>query len=251
MATVILPEHETQVALNVDNLDVTLDGSQVLAHLYGYDVLGDNWDRIRLAVLADTITNPMVESVGAFGMLFDGTDWERAQVLAAPNARAGRVIGHQAIGKTEGKVTYRVAFKDLVAVTGVAVRIEGSASTIVRVTRIQIAKPSVSQAPLRMVKTSTAGAGGTRTTPAGIPLDSADVAATAVVGLYTAAPAGGTEVGTGSIYESDIDTADVLFETFGDEQNTQAVVLRGVAECLEIDLSAGATINGYLEWTEE
>lgn len=153
--------------------------------------------------------------------------------------------------KPEGKVTYRVAFKGLSGPTGVAVRLAGNASTTVRVTKVQIAKPSVAQAPLRMVKTSAAATGGSATTPTPIPLDANNAAASSVISLYTSAPTGGTEVGTGSIYESDIGTGDVLFETFGDEQNTQAVVLRGTAQNLEIDLSAAAAIDGYLEWTEE
>jgi len=152
---------------------------------------------------------------------------------------------------SSNKATYRVAFKGLVALTGVAVRILGSATKIVRVTKVQIAKPSVAQAPLHMVKCSTAPVDGTSTNPAGIPLDSAFDAATAVVDLYTAAPTGGAEVGTGSLFEGDIGVGDVVYETFGDEQLTQTVVLRGILQTLEIDISAGATIDGYIEWTEE
>lgn len=471
MATVRYPEAPNAAVLNVDNLDVTLDGSQVLAHLYAYDAGGNNWDRLRstangllvdlaaavaidtelpaAAVLADDTPTPTVPGVGAFGMmydgatwdmlrgtaalgllvdtelaaavalddaisnpttapvgalnaLFDGTDWERARVMEAPNALPGRVLGSQAVGKTEGKVTYRLAFKDLAGLTGLAVRLAGNASTVVRVTRVQIAKPSVDQAPLRVVKTNSAAHGGTFTSPTPIPLDSADAAAASALRLYTAIPANGdvaigqvwqvdasgapdfvdetadansatagdwaiyvagdeigdyvaigfseqfasvvfdnvssgvagiggvvvweywdgdswepltnvvdgttgftiaivdgqvltfdvpsdwaaqvlngsanlfyirarittvfstnpiydqgfigpgaSEVATGSVYESDIAAADVLFETFGDEQNTQALTLRGIAETLEIELSAGATLNGYIEWTEE
>ncbi len=276
MATQVLPEPNTQVTLNADDLAITMDGAQVLAHLYGLDVGGGNWDRIHATggaldvnvtavagaidtelpaavTLDDDIPNPTAPLVGAALVLYNALsgNWERAGTLGSAVAIPGSPTGHQVVGKTEGKVTYRVAFKNLVALTGVAVRLAGSASTIVRVTKVQIAKPSVAQAPLRMVKTSTAPGDGTATTPIGIPLDSANDPATAVLSLYTAAPTGGTEVGTGSVYDSDIATDDVLFETFGDEQNAQAVVLRGVAETLEIDLSADATLDGYIEWTEE
>lgn len=204
------------------------------------------------AALTDAFANPTAGGVGAFGMGYDGADWERLRILQQPNAVGGRAPGNLAVGKTEGKATYRVAFKGLVAAgAGVAVKLIGSASEIVRVTKVMIAKPSVAQAPLRIVKTSTAAGVAASTTPAGIPLDSADDAATAVVTLYTAVPAGGVEVGTGSIFEADLAITDVVYETFGDEQNSQAVVLRGVTETIEIDLSAGATIDGYIEWTEE
>ena len=59
------------------------------------------------------------------------------------------------------------------------------------------------------------------------------------------------EIGTGSVFEDDVDTGDVVYEHFGDDQNAQAIVLRGIAETLEIDLSANTTLNGYIEWTEE
>ena len=203
------------------------------------------------AALSDAFVNPTTAPVGAFNMGFDGTDWERLRVLQAPNAVTGRAVGSLAVGKTEGKATYRIAFRGLAGVTGVAVRLAGNATTIVRVTKINFAKPSVAQAPLRLVKTSTAATGGTATTPTPIPLDSADAAAVSVVSLYTVAPTGGTEVGTGSVFEGDVGTGDVLFEVFGDEQNAQSLVLRGIAENLEIELSADATIDGYLEWTEE
>ncbi len=306
-------------------------------------------------------------------------------------------------GETEGKVTYRVAFKDLAALGGLGVSIRGNDTSVVRVTKVQVAKPSVAQTPLRMIKTSTAAHGGTYTTPTPIPLDSADAAALSVIRLYTALPANGdvsigqvwqvdasgapdfvnetvdandpgdndwlmflagagedvgdyvaigyleqfggvvfdnangvqgvdgvvvweywdgdswetlsdvtdgtvgftigvaddqeltfsipadwasqvlnesadlyyirarlttiystnpvydqgfilpagAEIGTGSIFEADMATGDILSEPFGGEQNTQAVVLRGVNETLELDLSAAATLNGYVEFTEE
>lgn len=326
---------------------------------------------------------------------------ESATRIEAPNTLAGRSVDNQAVGQAEGKVTYRLAFRGLAALAGIAASLRGNDTTIVRVTKVQIAKPSVAQAPLRMVKTNTAAHGGTFATPTPIPLDSDDAVAASALRLYTAIPADGdvaigqiwqvdvsgapdfidetadangagdadwliyvagdeigdyvaigfseqfggvifdnangtagtdgvvvweywngtawtalsnvldgttgftiavtdgqdltfdiptdwaaqvlngsanlfyirarittvytikpvydqgfilpaaTEVGTGSIYESDIDTTDVLFETFGDEQNAQAIVLRGPNETLEIELSANAVLDGYIEWTEE
>lgn len=148
-----------------------------------------------------------------------------------------------------GRQSYRLTFAGLVAVAGVAVQIVGAAGRIVRVTRIQFSKPSVAQAPLIFTKNSAAATGGTSTTPTLVPLDSKNEPAEAVVRLYTAAPTPGAAVG--NIYDADHSTSDVLFGTFSGEQHTQDTVLRGAAEALTIVLQAAATINGYIEWTEE
>ncbi|KKL84655.1 hypothetical protein LCGC14_1962560 [marine sediment metagenome] len=147
------------------------------------------------------------------------------------------------------RATYRTTFADLAGVIGVAVQIQGAANRVIRVSRVQFAKPSVAQAPLIFTKNSAAATGGTSTTPAKVPLDSADDAASAVVRLYTVAPTPGAAVG--NIYDADHGTSDVLFETFGDVQNVREAVLRGAAECMTIVLQADAIINGYIEWTEE
>jgi len=202
----------------------------------------------QLTADAATIGFAVLE-VGSRVTIFNGASWDRAYGLAQPNTIAGRTVGSQVVGKTEGKVTYRVTFADLVAVVGVAVQIIGGANNIIRVTKVQFSKPSGAQAPLIFTKNSAAATGGTSTTPTPVPLDSADAVAEAVVRLYTALPTPGASVG--NVYDADHATSDVLFETFGDEQNTQGLVLRGVAEALTIVLQADATINGYLEWTEE
>ena len=147
------------------------------------------------------------------------------------------------------RATYRTTFADLAGVIGVAVQVQGAASRIIRVVRVQFAKPSVAQAPLIFTKNSAAATGGTSTTPAKVPFDSGDDGASAVVRLYTVAPTPGAAVG--NVYDADHDTGDVLFETFGDVRNTRELVLRGAAECMTLVLQADAIINGYMEWTEE
>lgn len=96
MATVRLPEPATQVELNVDNLGVNLDGAQVLAHLYGYDAGGDNWDRVRVVggglvldtelpaavVAADDLANPTAPFVLSALMGYDGATWDRVPITA-------------------------------------------------------------------------------------------------------------------------------------------------------------------------
>lgn len=148
-----------------------------------------------------------------------------------------------------GRQTFRVTFADLAGVAGVVAQLQGVAGRVIRVARVQFAKPSVAQAPLIFTKNSAAATGGTSTTPTPVPLDSENADVGGVVRLYTAAPTPGAVVG--NVYDADHDTSDVLFETFGVEQNAQALVLRGVAECFTIVLQANATINGYIEWTEE
>lgn len=238
---------ELAAAINASRMDVNIAASIAL-DVSAATVTVDS-ELPAAAALSDAFANPTAPAVGAFDMVFDGTVWQRARGIEEPNNLAGRAIGQQAVGKSEGKVTYRVTFADLAGVAGVALQIIGSATTIVRVTRIQFSKPSTAQAPLIFTKNSAAATGGTSTTPAIIPLDSADVAATAVIRLYTVAPTPGASVG--NIYDADHGTSDVLYETFGDEQNTQSVVLRGVAEAATIVLQADATINGYIEFTEE
>lgn len=482
MATVFTTEPAVFNTFNIDDLDVDLDGLQVLAQVYGYDAGGDNWDRLRstaagglvvdlgannnvqidelppVAAMADGVANASLTKIGTFPSVWNGATWdrapgsaadgllvnlggnndidtelpaavasdddmanptapavlaaqvlynpytggwERARAISGSQVLAGATTGHQAVGQTDGKVTYRLAFRDLAALGGLAVRLAGNDTTVTRVTKVQIAKPSVAQAPLRMVKTSTAAHGGTYTAPVPIPLDSADAASASAVRMYTALPADGdvniaqvwqvdasgapdfvdetadandvgnadwliyiageeigdyvaigyteqfsevifdnlngvqgvggvvvweywdgdswealagvtdgtvgftaavadgqsltftipadwesqvlngsadlfyirarittvygvnpvydqgfiaaaaAEVGTGSVYESDIGVGDVLFETYGSEQNTQALTLRSPAETFEIRLSAAATLNGYIEYTEE
>ena len=148
-----------------------------------------------------------------------------------------------------GKATYRRAFADLAGVAGSAVAISGVVGIVVRVTAIQVAKPSVAQAPMRIVKYSTAISGGTSTEPTPVPLDSDDPDARATFSLYTVVPTDGTEIG--ALFDGDIATGDVVYETFGGEKNAQPVVLRGAGEYLAIELSADAVINGFIEWTEE
>jgi hypothetical protein len=118
MATVRLPEPATQVELNVDNLDVDLDGAQVLAHQYIYDNIGDNWDRVRgvggaMAVdtelapailAADNMGNPTVPQVLSNLMLYDGGTWDRARGTAADGLLVDTELG-AAIGISDDFVT--------------------------------------------------------------------------------------------------------------------------------------------------
>lgn len=138
--------------------------------------------------------------------------------------------------------------------------IVGSASKIVRVTRIQISatKTTSTMADIVLVKRSSDNTGGTSTSLTKVPLDSTNAAATATVRSYTLNPTLGTLVGnlrtnkmpiptSGSTIDSNIDWQ------FG--QNCQSIYLRGINEILSVNLNgvtlAGSSFNIFIEWTEE
>ena len=144
--------------------------------------------------------------------------------------------------------TYRVAFS-LVAAAGHAVEIIGSATRDVRVTLIEVGKPSV-ETVVTFVKQSVADTGGTSTSPTIAPLESSSPAATAAVKAYTAAPTAGTSVGT--IYAMTLGTGDVAIEDFGrDVRHVREVILRGAAQTLAVNLATGATAKFVVEFTED
>lgn len=145
------------------------------------------------------------------------------------------------------KATYRVDFGALAGVAGNIVEIIGSATRTVRLNYVFVPKPTA-QITLIGRKQSTASGAAASTTPTPVPLDSTDAAATAVVTLYTAAPALGTLVG--AVFSMVMGTSDAFREAFG-QGAVQQVVLRGVAESFALNIDAGATVRGYLEWTEE
>ena len=224
----------------------TVDGTtptSVLGHLVfpGWRIyLYGDAVRNLLAVRTTTTSAVFVTSYGAMenvpGRPFD--------ILEAPSQSptGGSIV------TPEKKATYRVAF-DLAGVIGVAVDISGAASKLVKVLRVMVAKPAVAQTPLIMRRHSANHGAAASTTPTPLPLDVGDGAATAVVTLYTAAPAAGATVG--SVFDADVGVGDVLYEVFGDEDGGKPVTLRAATDHLSIVLMANAQINGYIEFTEE
>lgn len=138
----------------------------------------------------------------------------------------------------------------------------GSATTTVRVTKMAVAgrATAVSPADIWILKRSTANTGGTAQLSTEVPLDTGTSAATAAVEAYSVAPTTGTLVGTiaaGQIYLGNLTTGvgtPLLNLLWGDRPGS-AVVLRGAAQCLAMNLSsqvhAGALWNVSVEWTEE
>lgn len=151
------------------------------------------------------------------------------------------------------------------------VTIQGSATKTVRIRRITIGGVStaLSASVFQLVRTSALGVGGTVVAPTPGKLDVSSAAATAVVQHYTTTlKATGTAVG-GPIATQLITTSTVTTPTValagtpqvmfpeGGAPIGQAIVLRGVADFLEIqnlapaNLGAGTVLNYCIEWIED
>lgn len=188
-----------------------------------------------------------------------------------PTSKAARVTLYNPDGTTNSeKTTYRAStIIPLVAAVTVNVpffNIIGSASKTVKVRKITVSGmtlTAVGYFAINVEKLSTASTGGTSTTPAAVPLDSADAAATAVVRAYTVAPTKGSLVGTvaswRALWQATVAAAagvnDWFTFFFGDLPETRAVVLRGVAQELALTfpvvLASAGTLSVDIEWTEE
>lgn len=139
----------------------------------------------------------------------------------------------------------------------------GSATKIVKVTRVQVngQATSATQVDIVLLRRSTADAGGTPTAITPVSWDSADSAATATVTSYAAAPTPGALVGT--ILDMQVNwTAPgggqppMIWGLNAGELNDKAIVLRGTAACIAINFQgvafpAGGKMSGTFEWTEE
>lgn len=138
--------------------------------------------------------------------------------------------------------------------------ITGSATKTIRITHIILSAVANTQIDVstQLIKRSAADTGGTSTAPTRVPYDSTNLAATAVVAAYTANPTLGTAVGTLATFKLSFvlttsAAADILLE-YGNRP-TQAIVLRGAAQQLAINLNGTTITAGSLsitiEWTEE
>lgn len=207
------------------------------------------------AVVALSPNSPLPPGTNAIGtvQLSDGTN--TAAVTSALAVHTVQDDGY--------KATYSagaVAITPAATATDVFV-ISGSASKTVRVTRISASCTSTAGLTVNaaIIKRSSADTGGTSAAVTAAPLDSADAAATASVLSYTANPTGlGTAVGNVRTFKLFSPTA-TTFQTFQEmlfgNASGKAVVLRGVAQQLAVNLSAttvtGGSCDYYAEWTEE
>jgi len=158
------------------------------------------------------------------------------------------------------------------ATAGVTViTITGSATKTVRIKRLLLGGVStaLSASVFALQRTSALGAGGTLVAPTVGKLDTLSAAATAVVNHWTTSlKAAGTPVGgplsTQLITTSTVTTPTValagvpqaMFPEFGAPIG-QAIVLRGVADILEVqniaptNLGAGTVLTYMVEWEED
>lgn len=173
-----------------------------------------------------------------------------------------------------GEAVYRVSanFTPQATAAVTMITVTGSATKTVRIRRILMAGVStaLSGSVFALQRTTVLGAGGTLVAPNVAKLDSGTVAsATAVVNHWTTTlKAAGTATGVGPIstfqfVSNTITTPTVgfagqvpAFPEFGAPIG-QAIVLRGVADFLEVqnvtptNLGAGTVISYMVEWAED
>lgn len=141
--------------------------------------------------------------------------------------------------------------------------ITGSASKTIRILRVAFSaqETTAGVANVLLIKRSAANTGGTSAAATAVPHDSNDVTASATVLSYTANPSAlGAAVGTVRaarvfIPTTGTDVADFINEWDFGTNSEKAIVLRGTAQVLAINLNAttvtGGTWTCYVEWTEE
>ena len=233
---------------NTDALGAGLNA--LAAGALGMTFNGMTWDRTRSIVNATNSTGTGIAAVGLVGQYDDTAPTAITEnqfgTVRMDSARALRV-------NVEGaKTTYSAGFIALApAITATDIlEILGSDTKTVRITRIQISGVATAAGAysIQLLKRSTAATGGTSTSATIVPHDSANAAGTAVVKGYTANPTTGTLVGIVQVKKITVSTAagaipivptELSFELRGE----QAIVLRGAAQSLCINLN-GVTMTG-------
>lgn len=171
-----------------------------------------------------------------------------------------------ALSSNGTRATFRYVAQDIapVATATDVLTLAGSASKVIRITKILVVGKATSAAvyDLYVIKRTAANTGGTSTSPTGVKADSNDPAQTATLKLYTANP---SALGTGQAFE-----ANKLYLAAGTTPNAstlpsvyyfgnrgdKAPVLRGTSEVLAINFNgqavpAGTELYIQLEWTED
>lgn len=180
---------------------------------------------------------------------------------------AGSFVPTQTDVTTTRRGTYSAAITGLVlAASGTDFfTLTGSASTTVRVEKVECSGIAAAAADVAIqgVVRSTANATGTSTAPAPVPHDSFDPAAVAVARAYTANPGTlGTlvgvvrsaEVSLGATATPAYNVLPALAWRFDDVPSGEELTLRGAAQVFALNVNAattGATLNCDIQWTEE
>jgi hypothetical protein len=198
----------------------------------------------------------VVDIAPQFGQLRDGG--------GAPNILAINAQGQAAVDTEGRKATYSAAISAYApyATAQDILAISGSATKVVRVTRLEVSGRATAsnQLDVQVLVRSTANSGGTPTTLTPVPHDSNNGTVTASVVTYGAAPSAGAL--TGVVRSAQINMSatgsggaavpqDWDFTT----RNVQALTLRG-AQIVAVNLNgaaipAGTALDLSIEWTEE
>lgn len=164
------------------------------------------------------------------------------------------------------RATYHYVAQDItpVATATDVLTISGSASKVIRITKISIVGTATAASIYDhyIVKRTAANTGGTSTSPTPAKSDSNDPTAAATLRLYTANPSAlgsGISVEANKTYltasSSPGAAALPVVYTFGN-RNDKAIVLRGTGESLAFNFAgqavpSGANIYMNIEWTED
>jgi hypothetical protein len=222
----------------------------------------NTWDNARGIRDATDSTGAGIQAVGLTAQLDDTSP---SAVTENQFANLRMDLKRSLRVDTEGqKVTYSavaVNFAPVATPTDVCV-LPGSASKTIRVTRIMVQGFATTKGSmaLQIIKRAAADTAGTSAGLTAVPYDSGDAAASAAPLKYTANPTINSTIGN-------YDTKSLNFAVAGDESvpyifetgyrgGAKALVLRGVAEQVAVNLSGaavptGGTIGCSFEWTEE
>lgn len=163
---------------------------------------------------------------------------------------------------TEGRKKTYSTYQTFTAAAGVIAVLPGNATTTVRVLRVEVSISTSGTAAIEtvsLIKTSAASTSGTSAAMTVVPHDTGFAAASSAPLNYTVAPTPGTPVGTirgvqfADSSSAALPGANTWLWDWGMRPGT-AIVLRGTAQTLEINLGAVVTTQTAtvsFEWTEE
>lgn len=144
-----------------------------------------------------------------------------------------------------GSKEFIVVFKGLAAPGGQFFEVLGASGVVGRIVEIYFFKPSVG-VEFKVLKQSVVSTGGTTTSNAAVPNDSADTAGLTYK-TYTAAPTAGTLVGA-VIDVKSVTAGDILGFTFGDIGDKPLVIRNTESVAFSTDIAA--TVYGYCKVRE-
>lgn len=194
-----------------------------------------------------------------------------AVTVAAQADLAGNVMPMNSLDSSKQTYRFSANFTPQPTAAVTVISVQGSATKTVRIKRVTLGGVStaLSASVFQLIRTTALGAGGTTVSPTAAKDDSLSVAATAVVSHYTTSlkatgTASGGPLATQMIHTGTVTTPtvalagvpQVLFPE-GGAPIGQAIVLRGIADFLEIqnvtptNLAAGTVLNYTIELEED